>query len=476
MISKKDSKMRISSVSIENLKCFKTADIEFGKLTLLTGANSSGKSSILYSILGALQSVEFPFQLSPNGKYVTMGNFQEMSYKHLRENIIKIGFKVVDEDNDIININTWWEEDKIRRIPKLTKLQLLKNEFKIEIIKKRKYTLNYRYFSKKDFKEGAFDEIFGSQSLIRGVTINVVDDSNGKKVVDNSNGKKVAVNENDLKMLLKKMKKVKKSVTFKFDNIDELVRLSFDKGGIMLRSHISYLIEPYKILDKKINFISSFRLYPERTYYEKSETDLTVGKFGEYYVHQIILWETQKTKEYKELIGIMRSLSLLEEIESKRLEGGRFELDVKINEKSVPSSLNDVGFGISQFLPIVVSDLQLGERSTLFVAQPEIHLHPSVQAQFGDYMVNQINQCSKNYIIETHSEYLLNRIRLDIVKKKIAQEDVKVYYLQNDGEDTKIHQLEFTKDGQILNAPKDFFKTYMMDVMNIAVNANANEE
>jgi len=68
-----DTKMRINKVSIENFKCFKGVDIELGKLTLLTGANSSGKSSILYSILGVLQSGEFPFQFSPNGKYVNMG-------------------------------------------------------------------------------------------------------------------------------------------------------------------------------------------------------------------------------------------------------------------------------------------------------------------------------------------------------------------------------------------------------------------
>jgi hypothetical protein len=225
----------------------------------------------------------------------------------------------------------------------------------------------------------------------------------------------------------------------------------------------------------KINFISSFRLFPERTYYETTKTDLTVGKFGEDYVNQVILWETRKAKQYKELIKIMKNLSLLEEIKSRRLEGGRFELTVKVNESSVPASLSDVGFGISQFLPILVADLQLGEGSTLFVAQPEIHLHPSVQAEFGDYMVSQVKQADKNYIIETHREYLLNRIRLAIVKGEIPGEDVKVYYLHNDGEDVHTHKLEFTTDGQILNAPEDFFKTYMMDVMNIAVNADIKE-
>ncbi|MCP5105460.1 MAG: ATP-binding protein, partial [bacterium] len=115
--------MRINKVSIENFKCFRAVDIDLGKLTLLTGANSSGKSSILYSILGALQSGEFPSQFSPNGKYVNMGNFREMSYKHLEDNIIKIGFIVEGEGGNNIDVTTWWEEDKVRKLPTLNKLE-----------------------------------------------------------------------------------------------------------------------------------------------------------------------------------------------------------------------------------------------------------------------------------------------------------------------------------------------------------------
>lgn len=149
---------------------------------------------------------------------------------------------------------------------------------------------------------------------------------------------------------------------------------------------------------------------------------------------------------------------------------------VKVNKEGVRSSLDDVGFGISQFLPIIVADLQIGDQSTLFVSQPEIHLHPSVQAEFGSYMVNQIKSAKKNYIIETHSEYLLNRMRLAIVKGEIPKDDVKVYYFQNDGVDVHTHCLEFTTDGRILNAPGDFFKTYQMDVMDIAMNSQPADE
>lgn len=404
--------MRIKKVSIENFKCFKAVDLDLGKLTLLTGANSSGKSSILYGILGALQSGEFPYQFSPNGKYVNMGNFRDISYKHRKENIIKIDFKLVENETET-NLYTLWEEDKVRKLPKLNRLKWEGDEWEISIVKGDIYTID-----------------------------------------------------------LKTLKEPLKRFSLGLDDFNQIPGLPVLENGRFVYDPFWGLTKVFSSLDHRINFINSFRLFPERTYYETTKTDLTVGKFGEDYVNQIILWETQKAKEYKELIKIMKELSLVDEIKSRRLDGGRFELVVKVNKNSVPASLNDVGFGISQFLPIVVADLQLGDESTLFVAQPEIHLHPSVQADFGSYLVNQVKASNKNYIIETHSEYLLNRIRLAIVKGEIPKEDVKIYYLQNDGEDTQTHPLEFTTDGRILNAPEDFFKTYQMDVMNIAMSAD----
>jgi predicted ATPase len=204
---------------------------------------------------------------------------------------------------------------------------------------------------------------------------------------------------------------------------------------------------------------------------ETSKTNLKVSNDGRGYLDQIIAWETKEPEKLKELMEILNDLNLLNEIKSKRTEGGKYDILIKTKEKGIFTSLNDVGFGISQFLPIIVADLQLNKSSTLFVAQPEIHLHPSVQSSFGDYLLSQIKKSSKKYIIETHSEYLLNKIRLGIVKGEIDENDVKVFFTDNQGEEAVIHKIIFNKQGQILNAPENFFKTYMIDVMEIAINA-----
>ena len=272
-------------------------------------------------------------------------------------------------------------------------------------------------------------------------------------------------------LLWSKFKKPKFKIEFKFSDFNEMDKMIEEHGNYYLSSFIRSIKKVFNDFDDKINFISSFRLYPERTYYETSKIDLKVGKFGENYEDQIISWETQKSPEYKELISILKDLDLLHEIKSKRLDGGRFEILIRSKKDGVWSSLNDVGFGISQFLPIIVADLQLGKNSTLFIAQPEIHLHPKIQAQFADYLVKQIIDNKKKYIIETHSEYLLNRIRLAIVKKTIEETDVKTYFIDNNGKSAKSFDIVFKTNGQIKNAPKSFFDTYMLDVMNIAIEA-----
>lgn len=400
--------MKIEKLYLENFKCFSKADIDFGKITLLTGANSSGKSSILYAILGAIQSNEFPLQFSPNGKYVNMGDYEQMVFRNDESKNIRIDLQVSGESIQSYpfnyRIDTLWRLDKFNK-PILEQLK------------------------------------FNSPSE------SILD-------IKNENGKDIYVHFND-------EIKVFKSIQEMWKGYEGYLRHRFDKikWGEFIRWNSS------------LNFISPFRLYPERTYYERTQTQFRVGKFGENYIDQLLLWESEEAPEFEKVAKILKQLNLVSEIQSNRIAGGRFELLVKTAPNSVWSSLSDVGFGISQFMPVIVADTQLGKGSTLFLAQPEIHLHPSVQADLGTYFVNQANENDKNYVIETHSEYVLNRIRLEIAKGNIAEEDVKVYFLENDGQEATIHRLNFAKNGQIENAPANFFQTYMMDVMDIALTA-----
>jgi predicted ATPase len=397
--------MQIHRLALKNFKCFKEVDISFSKITLLTGENSSGKSSLIYGILAPLQSVNFngnsfPLYLSLNGNYVNMGGFEEVLFNHDFKNDIEINLNFSFGKN-VYDFTTLWSFDTIRKSPRL---KYLKDGSEIEL--KQKEDLSY--------------------------IVNIRD------------------NNQQLKTL----------------NINDL-----DSDIEVYNYFMCSTNDGYRDLIKDFNFISSFRFQPERTYYQSLSSGV-INKFGDGYIDQILDWNDNQSEELYKLTAILKDLRMLHDVKLHRLSGGRFEIKVKVKSRSKWESLADVGFGISQFLPIIVADLQLRDNSTLIMSQPEIHLHPSVQANLGDYLVKQVKERNKNYIVETHSEYLLNRMRLLIVKGEIKPEDVAVYYFENSIKDGSIaHRIEFTKDGQILNAPKGFFETYMIDTMDIALNA-----
>ncbi len=88
-----------------------------------------------------------------------------------------------------------------------------------------------------------------------------------------------------------------------------------------------------------------------------------------------------------------------------------FELDLKLPHlKDKRVALPDVGFGISQVLPIVVAGLLSKEGDLLILEQPEIHLHPSVQAKLTDFFLSLVRS-GVDVLVETHSEHIVNRVR-----------------------------------------------------------------
>ena len=197
-----------------------------------------------------------------------------------------------------------------------------------------------------------------------------------------------------------------------------------------------------------------------------------------YYDFQFLteLWQCPYIIYYEIIIAKKCQLNMKHaDISVHRLKSGMFELKIKTHKNGVFSSISDVGFGVSKLLPILVADIQLSTTSLLAISEPEIDLHPTIQADFADYIIRQATTNHKQYIVETHSEYFLNRIRLLIAKGELNEEDVKVYFFDNNGKKTEAHSIVFKRNGEIVGAPENFFKTYMVDTMQLALNSFDNE-
>lgn len=461
LISFKTMDINLKSITVENFKGFQSEKtFDFQKLTVLTGSNNSGKSSVLQAILGALQSTKFPLNFSTNGEYTSMGDFFDISYRHKRKNVVKINFKFERLNGKIIDktiVNTEWIEDKQNKLPLLSSLKANTDFFNLYIRKDgNKYLLDYNYLPDKNpITSGLKKDTF--LKLISTLTDIIEKDANKSQTKDET-----------ITVLNSQLFEPFSVTDFPINHFENLEK-TYPNKNIQFSQSLIFIIDIFTSFSRNANLISSFRHHPNRTYLEQPQHFTKVKKFGEGYLDQIIAWQDKDEKKFKELNLAAQKLSLFESINSKRIKGAKFETLIKPHKKGVESIISDVGFGVSQFLPIIVADLQLTKQSTLIVAEPEIHLHPNIQAKFADYLIEQINKNQKNYIIETHSEYFLNRLRLAIIKGTLKENDLAVYFLENDGEDVKTHRLDFTKKGEIKNAPKSFFDTYLMDIKNIAL-------
>lgn len=455
--------IQLSNIKISNFKCFsEEVNLELKKLTLLTGANSTGKSSLMYSVLGAFQSPQFPFNYSANGRFVNMGNFSEMVYGHDVSLPIGISF-TLDEDGFPFTIDTVWTNNEDNEQITLSKYEAHSDIFDFSIRPKEDgdgteylLSLDYRPHHNLTRKIHNLDMMLSDLYRVAEIYKNSVKNEDITKELMAGYEQRTTVED----VLLK--------VVDKTISCGENVRATVAFG--VVHRLIMDRIKHYK---DKMNFISSYRLPGERTYLEESLDNGKIHASGKGFVNQLLVWREKNRKNYESLIGAMRSMGVLYDIEPERIGGGQFKIGVTIHKEGPTALLTDVGFGISQLLPVIVGDIELGDGSTLFAAQPEIHLHPNAQANYADYLVSQLDK--KNYVVETHSEYLLNRIRLAIVKGKLKEEDIRVYYLSQERDASKLYTIRFTKSGQILGAPKEFFETYMLDVMDIAMEAVGNE-
>jgi AAA domain, putative AbiEii toxin, Type IV TA system/Protein of unknown function (DUF3696) len=124
-------------------------------------------------------------------------------------------------------------------------------------------------------------------------------------------------------------------------------------------------------------------------------------------------------------------------------------------------NLVDVGYGVSQVLPILVDTIERsGTNDVFLLQQPEVHLHPSAQAELGSYFARQVRKNGR-FVIETHSDYIVDRIRMEVRRKTLRPEDVSLLYFERGKNVATIHHIELAKDGSIRNPPKGYREFFL---------------
>lgn len=211
------------------------------------------------------------------------------------------------------------------------------------------------------------------------------------------------------------------------------------------------------------------RSKPHRTYDPSRPTRDSVGDYIPMYLANVHFQNKQQWRTLKvSLEKFGQSAGLFDEISVKPLgqkESGPFQVQVrKFGGKSMGPHRNliDVGYGVSQVLPVVTELLRQDSPPMFLLQQPEVHLHPSAQAALGSLFCQTANsECQ--LVVETHSDHLLDRVRMDVRDgtTKLKPEDVSILFFERGDLDVRIHSLQLDKEGNVLNAPQSYRKFFM---------------
>jgi predicted ATPase len=406
----------LKALQLGNFKSWREVNAPLAPITGFFGMNSSGKSSLLQALLLMKQSAE-------NSDQKQVLEFGEDTEKHLtqlrsfQETIffsnlsLSLKFGVIWIDNSTFN------DVKIDNEVNFTTKISQFNSFLY--IKSQSYTIT----------------LDGSKSFF--------------------NSPNFTLNQDNSKIIEEIRSASRKFHRILISSIAET--LGFQKKSTSIELSLEIAL-------KNIQYLGPLRDSPKHTYSWSGAAPSNVGKQGENTIAALLAARVggNKVGDIPLENYIAQKLKDLGLIDSFRLEELRegtniFRVLVRRTPESPEVSLTDVGFGVSQVLPVLVLCYYVPEGSTILLEQPELHLHPSVQSGLADIFIDAYQKRGVQIILESHSEHLLRRLQRRIAEEEILPTDVNLYFCSLEKGESKLEALELDEYGNIHNYPKDFF-------------------
>ncbi|MFN9020110.1 MAG: AAA family ATPase, partial [Pseudanabaena sp.] len=429
----------ITRISVSGYKSLaEECSIEIAPLTILSGANSSGKSSIMQPLLLMKQTLESTYDagsLKLNGANVRLTSADQIFTKKInKSSISNNNFSVViNLGNQRILKNIFKKENKVAGIKIFASTYEYKNVVNMSIDSDMKHEniLNNLPFHLQNFYQNKYKEeknVWGDFTLVF--------ESQRIKFIPSSSLKSRFANVDNLDYeYLEHSKDIPKNLPKDYFDLiqkDYLKQKSFEEGyrngmikmldsiykfsiktykcflyvdsqfllptvfstGSLLSADIHSSISLFRFLDndglcksiekqiRQLIHIPGLRGNPERTYPVTAVGEEFIGTFEHYVASVINHWKVSKSKKLKQLSDALQTLGLTWKVDTKQIDDTQVEVRVgrlknKENSQSTDMvSIADVGFGLSQTLPVVVALLVAEPEQLVYLEQPEIHLHP----------------------------------------------------------------------------------------------------
>lgn len=432
---------RISDFSLRNFKAFKdTVSLPIHPITVLAGLNSHGKSSVIDALL-LLKQTLLSEKRTPQrrvlflgGPFFQVNRFEEMLYSE-DDSEFTLGFRIpLDIHNDpIVEINFQFSLLELRVFFSAYSNKRKEMVYEYEIYENRKNNrpiVNIAYGSSTDliksYENCNFIRFSYFLPLLKAKSIPSIDSVEYKRFFQPA----IEILEQELMYNIKYVGPLRAEPQRRYEEreIEEDVGSRGENTVLLLRQHWRKKIAFVKLPEDESQVVSWELLKTE---------DMELGAA----INEALRWMGMQKLEVKENSGIIRADFAALSHEDKWV------------------TIADVGFGVSQILPVLTTALLSDTDSLLIFEQPEIHLHPRAQARLAELMIC-LARTGRRMIVETHSDHLINRLRrisAEDMTNQLADQVGIVFVQQNkDRDGAYIESLKLNKEGLIENWPPGF--------------------
>ena len=531
----------LTGIGLRNFKAFgdEMQEAPLSKITLIYGPNSGGKSSVIQALLLLKQSLKPNYdydwvrRLVPRGEFVDLGSSLAMLHKHQEKRELGIGIKYKNLRYSDLTLRQFSQDTPDNTADNYVRMTFVRDEDSVKDINYLR-AVTYKVTS----NESDMPLLDADASCVAVDTVHNVKilDTYGEKYslpIDTESVTEflptLALPEMDSKRnhLLggplkppsvedewlsdwgwvqeKRERELYMPLLSPLTRKDTLQRalrranhpvakdMYLDLSNLNLSDRQVFELTPenipydYECHLRSINYMGPLRSAPERLYRLSAEVDSSAGVTGvqgEFSANA--LYHNEQTGE--DVKAWFKQFEIPYELDVIKLgEAGIVgeHITIALTDKRTDTqvTLADVGYGINQILPVIIEGVASQESSILCVEQPEIHLHPRLQANIADLMIDTIADepgKRKQWIVETHSELLITRLQRRIREGKLKVEDVSVLYVDPDAEYTEgsaIIPLRMDENGDFIDHwPHGFFNEAFNEEMEPFDDDSSSEE
>ncbi len=453
-------KEKLCKFVLSDIRCFEgKQEFNLRPLTFLVGENSTGKSTLLgcIQILGdflgfnKILSTYHMENLNFNRAPYEMGAFADIVRKgnsnSTQSNSFQLGFEFPNGNEENLKILLHMRERKNGSEPFISTFRIIFQDVEIywraaanRKITRPKVASMQPKGNRKVFKI----EASNCGSFLRYLELGIYIEDLSQSDSDDKNEDRTAL----IDVLKKKV--------FKNESKGNLEHKDGVSHGIITPPHHNYEFKSFAPIRSK----------PQRTYDPVAEfQDHEGNEMANFLVNLYRSYPKRWKKLKSSLEEFGKSSGLFKEINVRTLSGfvsDPFQIQFKVHDESIVN-LIDIGYGVSQILPILVRIFDRETNRTFLMQQPELHLHPRAQAEFVSLLITLYKDVSLSYIIETHSDAMINRARIEIMKGNLSPQDVSLIYCEPSENGVKVHNIEFDDQANMLSVPQGFRNFFLKE-------------